>query len=624
MRRVAPFLSMLLLAGVARAEDAVLESPGVPAAVPEVAAPAPVEAAVERSPDTDTSSGLDDLLNERALQVASDWQGPGPSFGPNYPWIEHHGYLRIRADGVYRGHLGTHFVKPDQTTVVTSGYLPPLSENGANTSSVNQEKVGPYGEDWIGGANLRLRYAPTIHVAETLSIHAEFDILDNLVLGSTPDYNPSRADAPLSIFATSQAPTSSGINGLRDCVAVKQAWLRWDILKNADLGAPLLSLTAGRMARHWGLGILENGGEDLDADYGTYVDRVTLLARLAGIYFELGYGWSASGYSSESPSVAFGQAHDLTDADDVNEVTLGVFSKPLTESERKLRFDDTLVRNRPVLDWGVYAVFRRQSLDVDPSTWAGYLSGDLSASAAGGDYDQLGLQRRDAWLLTPDAWLRFEWVPGARQRLRLELEAAASIGRVGRVQSDDASSGMDIRAFGAAFESEYMTGNLSFGLHAGFAGGDDAEYFGYLDQTNFANPAVHNPRLASFYFNPDYRVDDLLFKYVIGTVTNAMYFKPFVQYDLFDSDTDALGARAEVLYARAIEPSATPGNSANLGVETSLKLFYEEKGLFFAGVEWTVLWPLAAFNLIPSFEDVGVSKAARWSTVLRGRIGVMF
>jgi len=647
VRLIVPLLSVLLFAGIARAEDKPVEAspvPTVPAieapkaaeALPVPTAPAveapkaaetpvPATSAPEVKPDAgNEAASLDDLLKEHASSVATEWQGPGPSFGPDHPWIEHHGYLRVRVDGIFRGHLGTQYVKPDQTTVHTSGYLPPLTENGANTSSVNKDKVGPRGEDWIGGANMRFRYAPTIHVADSLSIHAEFDILDNLVLGSTPDYDPSRPDAPLSIFATSQAPPSSGINGLRDSVSVKQAWLRWDIMNSSHLGAPLLSLTAGRMARHWGLGILENGGEDLDADYGTYVDRVNLLARLAGIYFEVGYGWAASGYSSESPRTAFGEPHDLTDSDDVTEITFGIFSKPMTESERKARFDETLVRNRPVLDWGLYTVFRRQNLDVDPTSWAAYQAGTLDPSITNGGYDQLGLVRRNAWLLTPDAWLRFEWIPGARKRLRLEIEAAASIGHVGRVQSDDPASGMDVRAFGAAFESEYMTGGLSFGLNSGFAGGDDSEYFGYLDKTNFANPTVHNPRLAAFYFNPDYRVDNLLFRYVIGTVTNAVYLKPFVQYDLFDSEKDALAGRFELLYARAVEKRATPGDSPNLGVETTIKLFYEEKNLFYAGVEWSVLWPLGAFNLIPSFEDVGVSKTSRWATSIRARIGLMF
>ena len=187
---------------------------------------------------------------------------------------------------------------------------------------------------------------------------------------------------------------------------------------------------------------------------------------------------------------------------------------------------------------------------------------------------------------------------------------------------------MDIRSFGAAFQSEYSqrlgTGVISTGLDLGFATGDTAEYFGFLDHTNFADPKVHNPLLASFLFNPDFRVDQLLFRQVIGTVTNAVYFKPWVQYDLFESEKDALAGRLDILYGRALEPAATPGNSTSLGVETNLKVFYEDKGLFYAGIEWAMLWPLAGLDLVPTFQDAGVSYTSRWSTSVRARVGVQF
>ena len=42
------------------------------------------------------------------------------------------------------------------------------------------------------------------------------------------------------------------------------------------------NLRFGRMASHWGMGIVANGGTHLDSDYGDYVDRVMLLTRLWG------------------------------------------------------------------------------------------------------------------------------------------------------------------------------------------------------------------------------------------------------------------------------------------------------------------------------------------------------
>ena len=39
----------------------------------------------------------------------------------------------------------------------------------------------------IGGANLRLRLEPTLNVTDQVRIHAQIDVLDNTIMGSTPD-----------------------------------------------------------------------------------------------------------------------------------------------------------------------------------------------------------------------------------------------------------------------------------------------------------------------------------------------------------------------------------------------------------------------------------------------------
>lgn len=566
---------------------------------------------------------LEELLGEKAREVTREWEGTTPSGPRSYPYVEHHGYFRLRTEGFYRAHLGTQF-QVNGTTYSTSGFLPPLTENVANSTSSNKDKVGPQGEDWIAGANMRFRYEPTLHVSSTVAIVAGFDILDNLVLGSTSDYDPSRPDAPLAILSRGQAPPRSGINGLSDSIAVKQAYLRWDILGDPSEGGPVLRLSAGRMARHWGLGILENDGEDLDADFGTYVDRVTLLTRIAALYFEVGYGWAASGPTTYSPRMPFQEPRDLTDKDDVTDITFAVFSRPLTGPERKARFRRLRVRNKPCLDYGIYAVYRRQRLDVSGESQRKLASGEIDPSVPGKGYDQIELVPRDAWTLTPDLWLRLEWRPSLSQRLRLELEAATVFGHVGQMREGDENSSMDIRSLGLAFEGEYESGGLSAGLHAGFASGDTAEFFGYLDDSNILNPSFKNPRLSAFYFNPDYHVDNLLFRRVIGTVTNAVYAKPFVQYDLFESEEDALAGRLEVMYARAIEKQATPGDDPNLGLEMNVKAFYKEKGFFYAGIEWAVLWPFGAFDLIEGYRNSGKNRSARWSTAVRAILAVSF
>ena len=82
----------------------------------------------------------------------------------------------------------------------------------------------------IAGANIRLRYQPTIHVAPTVRIHATFDILDNLVLGSLPDGgritgsdDPIKPDVPKIAFSGSQLPPS-GRFGLRLKLSPAMQW----------------------------------------------------------------------------------------------------------------------------------------------------------------------------------------------------------------------------------------------------------------------------------------------------------------------------------------------------------------------------------------------------------------
>ena len=607
----------------------------------ETTVPAPREQGMESASEEGKSSGveaqheeleeipsLEEILKDTGRDAFDEFEGDRKKAKRSASWIEHHGYFRLRTEGFYRAHLGTHYRDTNTNTlIVTSGFLPPLTDNIANAVSPNRQEVGPQGEDWLAGANIRFRYRPVIHVSPSIAIHAEIDVFDNLILGSTPDYYPDRPDAPMALFSRSQAPEALGVNALKDSIRAKQAYVIWDVFTPVGQSGPFMRFSAGRMATHWGLGIVENDGEGIDANFGTYVDRASIMARLFGYYFNLAYGWVASGPSSASPKVAFGEPHDLTDKDDVTEITFYAFSMPLTEPEKRARYQRLRVKNKPCLDYGIYFAWRRQKYDIEQEDYKRYIAGEIDPSSMDVEngYNSLSLIKRNAWVLTSDAWVKFEWFFQARKKFRLELEAAGIVGRVGGVLPSDPAFSMELRSFGFAFESEFQFKNLSFGFDTGLATGDSAEYFGFLDRSNFVGR--RNDRLASFYFNPDYHVDNLLFRRVIGTVTNATYFKPWIQYDLFDSEKDALGGRLSIMYARAVEKTATPGDDANLGVEMNLKLFYEEKDFISAGIEWAVLWPLGAFDLIPSFppdNPSNQSKTSRWSTALRAVLGIQF
>ena len=66
----------------------------------------------------------------------------------------------------------------------------PAPAHGQRRSSPRPAPPNPgqnCGQKNIGGANLRLRLQPTLNVTDQVRVHAQIDVLDNTILGSTPD-----------------------------------------------------------------------------------------------------------------------------------------------------------------------------------------------------------------------------------------------------------------------------------------------------------------------------------------------------------------------------------------------------------------------------------------------------
>ncbi len=552
---------------------------------------------------------LDKLLDE----VGKDgdlggWADRMAERRPSFPYFEHHGYFRFRADFFHNGHLGT--VVPGVRGSGTSGIPAPISENGINNDDADiSADVGTEDAKTLGSANIRLRYSPTLHVSESLRVRATFDILDNLVLGSTPDFAGTgvRPDVPLVAFAQTQSPPSDGRNGFRDSIRVKEAYGEFQ---------PAFVLRVGRMASNWGLGILANGGQDVDDDYGDYSDRALLLFKAFDIYVALAWDYLYSGATTDDAGQAFGQPKDLGSADDANQYVLSLFQRPLSEDEKAKRRVDVYERFKPSFDWGLYAVYRSQKFDLDDTS-----------RGAGVAFDDLALVKRDAWAVIPDLWLRYEQRFDFFSGLRIELELTSIFGEIGDVNSiqtpNPTPSPRDIQQFGGALEIQYDTNQLSLGLDMGFATGDTAEGFGVLDRNTLAEQdGSPNTEVTAFKFDRDYQIDLLLFREVIGTVTNAIYIKPWISYDLFDSPEDTLGIRLDLLYAQALEPEATPGNEAFLGFESDLRLFFHNKAGFMLDVEAGLLIPGGALNYRP--VDNANDRDASLAFTLQSRLTVKY
>ncbi|MGM0577000.1 MAG: hypothetical protein ACQEXJ_14845 [Myxococcota bacterium] len=500
-------------------------------------------------------------------------------------WLDHDLRLRFRPELIVGGDLG-----PGE-----SGIPAPLTATPTN-DDLDDDSL-------LAWASMRLRYQGVLHVGAPLSIHFGVDALDDLVLGSTHvNAGGSFADG---LWRDSQVAPQSHDLAFRNSVRVKYAYLSWWMLET-------LQVQGGRMTDHFGMGLLRNRGDCPDCDFGTYVDGARLGFSIQDIRIEGSWEKTDSGATTTLPGVR-GQPKDLGRADDARTFTLRVVSRPRTRQDREARRRDLLEGNRMAFDWGVFSALTDQDLSSSEQDLAalGLDCPPLAVSASGGvalPHRCWRLVPRDAFFWRPSGWLRTLWRPDPATHVRLEAEFGAMIGSVDNLQrrADLEDTDKDFVGFGGALEAEVEMGRYGWGLDMGYASGDDRRFLGVLDGQNIVEPddgvyednlnVATNDTVTSFWFDRDYRVDLILFRQVIGAVTNAVYAKPWVSYDLLDTDSMRLGARLDVLYAAAARPSGTPGNGRHYGVEVDGGLHLELPDGFGARLDAGFLVPMGALD----------------------------
>ena len=456
-------------------------------------------------------------------------------------------------------------------------------------------------DDSLSSANMRLRLEPTINLDEGTSVHIQADLLDNILLGSTPsdaalgsgavDATGAANKPPAGPFNNgTQAPVVQGVNSDRPAVQIKRAW--------AEVAVPLGVVKFGRMPNHWGMGILHNGGGadpisgtyDYDADYGDSVDRASFSLLIPGTNLRamVATDWALTRLVSNQTIANKGhEGHpfDLDDSDDAN-AWVGVISRMDSAQE----FKDTVDRGELALNYGVYFEYKTQA-------WDDNVKGFVLGTAP----DPTAYQPRDLKTYSPDVWVK-----AAYDRWLVEAEIVAQIGAMQVVTgAADPVTMMapirsyDIRKYGGAGRLTWrgLEGKLRLGVETGFASGDqwDNDPKGAINIA-FAQPLgdPNNPnvtKLTQFAFNRDYRVDMILWRHLIGAVTNAGYVKPFIHYDV----TRSVGFKISNISSFALRRVSTPGHDVMYGTEFNGELGYQSGGLF-VGVAYGVLFPLGAMN----------------------------
>jgi len=568
------------------------------------------------------------------------------------------GYFRMQTDYMHNFNLSegysnktyqanladTNGVVSQKTLRGLPPFPTPLScpQPTSNTSAVDATKAGDPGANCgskdLAAATLRLRLEPTINVTDQIRIHSQIDVLDNTIMGSTPDSlaglnRPTLSPVPQApipfLYTTQDAPEVSQ-NGYLSSIRAKRAW--------AEIDTEFGSLRFGRMPWHFGRGISYNDGSCLDCDGGTTVDRVALLTEMYGHQFTLALDYGSQGLTTNQLALGRyspdGYPIDLAQDDDVYE-----FMAAVTKIDNPTQLRERVDRGEVVLNYGVQLVYRSQHASYDATACGSGASGTAqgttacstaaSPTAISTAEQALPLKDINAFFFQPNIWAKLHY-----RALVVEFEGTALLGRMDHggvlLAPNEQDKAVYFRQFGGVLASELHLYRDAFfvGLETGGASGDQAENeSGYLNyRWRFTQQPLGDHSIRDFKFSPEYHIDSILFRQILGTVTNAIYFKPAVSYWFDLAQGRQFGVAGSVIYSMAQVPVSTPGNSLGYGLEMNVSASYRNiaEG-FYAGMTWGVLWPFGALNrpsaLWTDTQGAGNATAAQ---VLRGFLGVKF
>jgi len=416
-------------------------------------------------------------------------------------------------------------------------------------------------------ADLRLRTDLAIYAPDGgAAVKVRIDSLDNLALGGAPDGVPQGSVSQRSDAA----------------IAVKRAY--------GEVLTPFGLLSAGRMGNEWGLGILANGGDGTDNDSGDAADRIAFVVPTLSHLFAIAYDFSATG--PFVPDRTGKRVIGFEPSAAVHTVTFAALHYRGPDARARRNRADKLTP-----EWGAYVSHRWQENDV-PATYL-----PVAASFAG----DTGVVPRGYTASAFDVWLRLEG-----KYFRVEAEGAfitAAIEQASLVPGVRFREPITSNQFGGAIEAE--VGDAANRFRGGFdliaATGDAAPGFGAFPDANApvpqlgdldgaqANPPFDNS-VDNFRFHPDYRVDRILFREIVGTVTDAVILRPRMRVDPWVTSVGKLRLQLAGIASFAMNASSTPGLASPLGFEIDPTVSWLSDVGFEAHLEQATLFPLEGLS----------------------------
>ena len=210
-------------------------------------------------------------------------------------------------------------------------------------------------------ANMRMRLEPELHPTEFLAIYTQLDLLDNVVLGSTPQRVLRARVAGVRlrpIALLHKQPACAGVrryNSWTNSILVNRAWAE---VTNPSLG----TVKFGRMPSHWGLGILDNAGSGMDSDFQTNVDRLMYALRLrqfGDIFGALMVDFPQSNPTNMNPNNEPGFGQPVSTSFNAQAHELAAAIGAASRNPRRAR--QALARGEVVVNGGLYFIYRQQT-----------------------------------------------------------------------------------------------------------------------------------------------------------------------------------------------------------------------------------------------------------------------
>jgi uncharacterized protein (TIGR04551 family) len=625
-RPVAALAAFLLLAGAARGQEARKpEDKKAPAAAQPAAPPPAAEKPAAAQPPAAQATGELDPATRAAIQrevekardqirdeVRAELQGAQSAAeflgavaeGPKLEFLQLDGYFRFRGQLLNSLDLG-HPADPG------GFYLFPHPLGSSTGGS-------------LAAANMRLRLEPTLNVSELVRVRAQVDVLDNYVLGSSTSkvFDDPYSPYPVPFYGASRVLYPNDPTADRAPVLPKRAW--------AEVQTPVGLLSFGRMPSEWGLGILTNAGGGIDDDYGDSVDRIQfalppVATPIGALTFVPMLDFDNEGVLQSDlrfgPGV--GQPFDLDSADDARTYAIKI-ARVDTEDEIRRKHD----RGDGSFNFGGYYNYRTQR-----STFPTWTTSGFSAPVD----PNIEEVHRGSYGHIFSVWAR--WLG---PRWRLEAEGAGVIGTIGVASTVLPASALqpvpvvgptpysvELRQWGGTVQTDFkaIPNKVTLGAELGIASGDPAPGFGNVPNriaTDAAGaPALPSPgaiegpqhggadhSIANFRFNPAYRVDLVLWREILGQVTDAWYLKPRIKWDIFSG----LAFDGALVYSQALYASSTPSSTSKmLGVELDTGLTYTSASGFQAFLQWGILQPLDGLGTgLKRGQNLSVGLAAKF------------